>query len=423
MICKRCGRNISGYCCKFCGTVHTPDGNAVSGFDGMLCFIADKYGAKALLDKRKANALFADYFPKEDTYRKQLAVAECFGCVQKLYNVRNNASEIRRAEAEKQIRVLHNEIGVSADIAINIIGAVGKAVGCKFTLDRKTLSMFKETSSAGITDAGEQYALARHSDRLGEYEKALFRFEAAAFQGHAEAAYYAGIYRLEGRGGEPDAQKAREWFIKAAEKGIPQADYFIGYFYTEGIACEHDEHKAYEHFMKSAERGCKEAAELIAKCYEKGIYVDRDRSVAEKWRRHIAESGLYSETAGLEVPDMSINSGEILYQNARRCLANGDPVGAAGYYKRAADLGHVQAQCSYGKCLYTGNGTAKDPAEAFRYFKMAADGNSDIARYNLGVMYLKGVYVPKDIEKAREYFSLAAAAGHEEALKILEKLK
>lgn len=93
------------------------------------------------------------------------------------------------------------------------------------------------------------------------------------------------------------------------------------------------------------------------------------------------------------------------------------------FYRRAAEMGHIRAQCSYGKCLYLGSGVEQDFAEAYRWFKLAADQGLDIAQYNLGIMFLKGVYVGKDISVAREYFRLAAAGGHEEAAKILKKLK
>ena len=38
-------------------------------------------------------------------------------------------------------------------------------------------------------------------------------------------------------------------------------------------------------------------------------------------------------------------------------------------------------------------------------------------------MYLKGVYVGKEMKTAKEYFKKAADNGHEDAAKILKKLK
>ena len=66
---------------------------------------------------------------------------------------------------------------------------------------------------------------------------------------------------------------------------------------------------------------------------------------------------------------------------------------------------------------------AKNPAGAFAWFARSAEQNLDIAQYNLGIMYLKGVYVEKNRDEAKRYFALAAANGHEEAEKILAKLK
>ena len=232
-----------------------------------------------------------------------------------------------------------------------------------------------------------------------------------------------GSYRLEGRGGIQDAAGALEWFIRGMENGVAQAEYMVGYLCAEGIACEIDEQKAFDCFISAARKGCTEAAEIIALCYENGVHTKKDPELAQKWKK-FAETGMIPDIPPeTEIPEPLADDGEELYQSARRCLAEKDQEGAAMFYKRAAEVGHLRAMCSYGKCLYTGSGIAKDPAEAFRWFKTAADQNMNIAQYNLGVMYLKGVYVPKDMGEAKRYFSLAAENGHEEAAKILKKLK
>ena len=190
--------------------------------------------------------------------------------------------------------------------------------------------------------------------------------------------------------------------------------------------------------MNAAKNGCPDAANMVAMCYENGVHTEKNPELARKWRK--AAGGAFTETQTepmstdapkqapqLPDPDMTptstVDEGEELYQSARRCLAEKDAEGAAMFYKRAAELGHARAQCSYGKCLYTGSGAEKDTAEAFRWFKLAADQNLNIAQYNLGVMYLKGVYVEKDHEQAKRWFKLAADNGHEDAGNILNKLK
>lgn len=426
MVCGRCGRAFDetehDYC-TFCRTVHTPDGKAVRDLKGMLCYLTGKFGAEILLDRKRADALFADFFPKEEALRKLCFVALYDGCAQKLYAVREKPFEVRCAAATKLVKSLRDDIGIKGRTAAEAVEAVGCAVGCEISFKKSEALPASETESRkNVTDPAEQYSLGRHFDRLRDYEKALYWFESAALQDFGEAECYMGLYRLEGRGGIFNTEQAREWFVRASENGVALAEYYVGYFYAEGIACEPDENKAYEYFLSSAKKGCDEAIEMIALCYENGVHVKQDKEAAKKWRRHSLSHEPYEEPAA-EAPKTVTDDGEVLYQSARRCLAEKDYEGAAMFYKRAAELGHTRAQCSYGKCLYTGNGVAKDAGEAFRYFKMAADGNSNIARYNLGVMYLKGVYVPKDVEKAREYFTVAAANGHEEAAKILKKLK
>ena len=419
MICARCGRAFDetkqDYC-GFCKTVHAPNGEAVRDIKGILRYISGRFGAETLLDRRRTDALIADIFPKEQSARRLIYVALYDGCAQKLYAVREKPFEVRCAAAARCVKSMRDEIGLKGRIAAEAVEAVGGAMGCEVAFKKSEKLPAAATESAkNITDAAEQYSLGRHFDRLRDYEKALYWFEQSALQDYGEAQYYMGSYRLEGRGGAQNTEQAREWFLRGAENGIADAEYMAGYFCAEGIACEIDENAAFEHFMKAASAG--------SACYETGIHVEKNPSIAEKWRK-FAENGtpvdLLSEA---EAHQPTPDDGEELYQSARRCLADKDMDGAAMFYRRAAEIGHPRAQCSYGKCLYLGSGVEKNTAEAFRWFKMAAEKNLDIAQYNLGVMYLKGVHVEKDLSLARHYFTLAADNGHAEAAKILKKLK
>lgn len=427
MKCARCGRTFDekkqDYC-GYCRTVHTKKGEAVRDLKGVLGYITDKFGKDVLLDIRRADALIADFFPKEPAVRRQAHVALYDGCAKKLTAVCQKPFEVRCAAASGCVKSLRDELGIKNRVAAEMVEAVGSAVGCEISFRKGELTPASETESKkNITDAAEQYSLGRHFDRIRDYEKALYWFECAALQDHGEAQYYMGSYRLEGRGGIQDAASALEWFIRAAENGVAQAEYMEGYLCAEGIACDINEEKAFDCFLSAAKKGCADAAKMIAMCYENGVHTKKDPALAEKWKK-AAESGILPDMPPeTEMPEPLADDGEELYQSARRCLAEKDPEGAAVFYKRAAEVGHLRAMCSYGKCLYTGSGTAKDPAEAFRWFRQAADQNMNIAQYNLGVMYLKGVYVPKDMTEARKYFTLAAENGHEEAAKILKKLK
>lgn len=437
MKCERCGKSFDetkqDYC-GFCRTVHNKNGEAVRDLKGILGYITDRFGRDVILDRRRTDALIADFFPKESSARRLCYVALYDGCAQKLCAVREKPFEVRCAAAARCIKSLRDEIGIKGRIAADAVEAVGCAVGCEISFKKSEALPASETEAKkNITDPAEQYSLGRHFDRIREYEKALYWFEAAALQDHGEAEYYVGSYRLEGRGGIQDLDQAREWFVRGAENGVAQAEYMVGYFHAEGISCEVDEDKAFRCFLNAAKKGCAEAVNMVALCYENGVHTEKNPELAKKWRRQLGEATepimppTEKEAPKLPDPDVETprplpDDGEELYQSARRCLVEKDAEGAAMFYRRAAELGHARAQCSYGKCLYTGNGVPKDPAEAFRWFKTAADSNLNIAQYNLGVMYLKGVYVPKDMTEARSWFDKAAKNGHEDAAKILKKL-
>ena len=427
MKCVRCGRTFDekqhDYC-GYCRTVHNKKGEAIRDLKGILGYVSEKFGAESLLDLRRCDALIADCFPKEPALRRLAYVALYDGCAKKLYSVREKSVEVRCAAAAGCVKSLRDELGIKGRVAAEVVEAVGGAVGCEVSFKKTELPSAAETESKkNITDAAEQYSLGRHFDRIRDYEKALYWFEAAALQDNGEAEHYMGSYRLEGRGGAQDINAAFEWFIRAAENGVAQAEYMAGYLLAEGIGCELDEEKAFDYFLSAAKKGCTDAAKMISMCYENGVHTEKNPELAKKWKK-FAETGVIPDIPPeTEAPEPLADDGEELYQSARRCLAEKNMEGAAVFYKRAAEVGHLRAMCSYGKCLYTGSGTAKDPAEAFRWFKTAADGNMNIAQYNLGVMYLKGVYVPKDMGEAKRYFTLAAENGHEEAAKILKKLK
>lgn len=427
MVCGRCGRTFDetkqDYC-SFCRTVHTKSGEPIRDIRGILCYITGRFGAEILLDRRKTDALIADFFPKETAARKLCYVALYGGTAKRLYSVREKPFEMRCAAAAKCVKSLRDEIGLKGRAAMEAVEAVSAALGCEISFKKADSLPASDTESAkNITNAAEQYSLGRHFDRLHDYEKALYWFRCAAMQDYGEAEYYMGCYLLEGRGGVQDAAQALEWFLRGSENGVPQAEYMAGYCYAEGIACEIDENKAWECFLDAARKGCKDAEYMVALSYENGVHTTKNPELAEKWRRRLKKPEEDIPEPETEIPAPPPDDGEEFYQSARRCLSRKDFSGAAVFYRRAAELGHARAQCSYGKCLFTGSGVEKDPAEAFRQFKLAADQNLNIAQYNLGVMYLKGVYVDKDAEKAKEWFTLAAENGHEEAAKILKKLK
>ena len=77
----------------------------VKDIKGVLCCIAERFGEKTLLDRRRTDALIADLFPKESAVRRLAHIALYDGCAQKLWAVRGKPFEVRSAAAASAPRV------------------------------------------------------------------------------------------------------------------------------------------------------------------------------------------------------------------------------------------------------------------------------------------------------------------------------
>ncbi|EGB13182.1 hypothetical protein AURANDRAFT_13714, partial [Aureococcus anophagefferens] len=127
---------------------------------------------------------------------------------------------------------------------------------------------------------------------------------------------------------------------------------------------------------------------------------------------------------------------------------------AAKIYRRAVELGDVDAMRHLGRLHETGSGVKLDKKkaerlyraaadrgdalaqnnlgalldaeerfeEAFRYYALAADQGYTSGEFNLGCCYRDGEGTEVDLGKARYWFERAAAKGYEPAIESLAAL-
>ncbi|EGB09495.1 hypothetical protein AURANDRAFT_23917 [Aureococcus anophagefferens] len=86
-------------------------------------------------------------------------------------------------------------------------------------------------------------------------------------------------------------------------------------------------------------------------------------------------------------------------------------------YRAAADRGSAVAQTNLAILLCH----EKKFEEAFRYFALAADRGYTPGEINLGICYRNGQGTEVDLGKARYWFERGAAKGHEKAIEILAR--
>jgi TPR repeat protein len=89
---------------------------------------------------------------------------------------------------------------------------------------------------------------------------------------------------------------------------------------------------------------------------------------------------------------------------------------AAGWYVRAADLGHPKAAMKLAYLFRDGGpGLKPDGRLAVTYFEKAGDAGNAGALNEIGLMYLKGTAVTRNAKTAHDWFEKAAAQGSTEA--------
>ncbi len=95
---------------------------------------------------------------------------------------------------------------------------------------------------------------------------------------------------------------------------------------------------------------------------------------------------------------------------------------AAGWYRRAAEMGHGLAQHNLGNIYFAGRGVPQSDSLAVVWWTKAADDGDAIPQLRLGMMYEQGRGVAKDLDTERRWYSDAAGRGNAEAREALDRL-
>lgn len=67
-----------------------------------------------------------------------------------------------------------------------------------------------------------------------------------------------------------------------------------------------------------------------------------------------------------------------------------NPVEGARWLKRAAEQGHIAAQCDLGVMFQKGEGVEQDYQQTLKWLRLAADQGDPLAQHNLGSLNAKG---------------------------------
>jgi hypothetical protein len=89
--------------------------------------------------------------------------------------------------------------------------------------------------------------------------------------------------------------------------------------------------------------------------------------------------------------------------------------------KKAAEKGHVEAQCYVASHYYEGKGVERDFGKAYYWYKKSAEGGDSDAQLTLGVMYANGQGTDPNLINAELWLKASAEQGNRKAQNFLEQ--
>jgi TPR repeat protein len=103
-----------------------------------------------------------------------------------------------------------------------------------------------------------------------------------------------------------------------------------------------------------------------------------------------------------------LTNSQALFDRGRSLIAPDlsliDPEEAIQCFRKAAELGHAQAQVSLGHFYEAGQGVPKDYTEALQWYRKAAEQKGKHALCSIGVLYQFGKGVPQDLDEAATWY-------------------
>ena len=319
---------------------------------------------------------------------------------------------------------------------------------------------YRKAGEQGHEDAqcrlGDLYCFGLGVSR--DYTAAAEWYRRAAEQGHREAqGMLGGLYRM-GKGVAQDDGEATEWFRRAANQGHEDAQHLLGWQHgeerdVEEVDAETEDSspkavrlanrqshcrlaflylrrlatvsKYHNHQVGSVvEKGCEEANYELGKIYSRGLLVAMDDTEAAGWYLRAAELGHVEAQHALgEHYDRSVFrlwwSRVALVE--KRSYSPKDDVRmvqdrtkSVKWYRRSAEQGHIESQIRLAQIYQLGSEVEEDCSEASRWYRRAAEQGDSGAQYSLGKLFEEDGDSRDDFE-ALNWYLKAAEQGHRRA--------
>lgn len=285
-----------------------------------------------------------------------------------------------------------------------------------------------ERATAGGDPLAARYLALMH--RAGQGVKANDRQAVTYFRRAAEAGDapsqlgLAELYEA-GRGIRRNYPAAADWYRRAADRGSALAMTRLAALREQGLDSAADASEAAVWYRRAAELGDSEAQAKVAALYAEGRGVERNPVEALIWAHAAAntnaEAKVLHERLITELP--ALVQAEAWYRLALMQssgdAAKRDPAAIAANFKRAGELGHMQAMRRVALCYLDGSGVPRDWAAAVEWLLRAARAGSIESGLGYAAMVFAGEGVPRNPAAALPWAMRAAEAGLADAPALL----
>ena len=234
-----------------------------------------------------------------------------------------------------------------------------------------------------------------------DYKAAREIAETFAKKGDANAMAMLGVIYQKGLGVTADLNKAVDWFAEAGEKGDVGAQYTLAEIYLDGALGEPDTERGRYWLLQAAAQHKPEAEHRL------GLMDASERPPnwmgAAEWFRRAAEQGYANAQYNLGV----------LYAEGKGVEAS--KVTAGEWFAKAAVQGHRDAALDYGIMVFRGDGVKKDEKVGAEWLMVSARRGNPVAQNRVARLYATGRVFEVDPAEATKWHILAKTAGRSDA--------
>lgn len=425
-----------------------------SDLKSVLVYIKDRFGLDVFTKPGRVPALLSDLAPGLKNDRVMLERLSRIGVFEDFVGNMYESEYIQKRIISKSLTQLTQAEFIRPAIAASYISILTVVFGWKIEVeipkDNNEEKMNFDSQQYMKESQERDYLLAKKAVDAEKFDEARLLFSKAYGNGNVLAGVCLGEIYYNGKGCNPNYDKAISFFVDGMHRGCPLGAEWLAEAYRVGKGVPKDIDKAKKIYNTSVEAleamcasGCADAQYVLGFDLLYGSFSTENMVKAYYWLEKARKAGnigagvqvakilIYGwgqekdEKAGMDILQSYANTtnrsvhfelGKLYYFGH---LKEQDYKKALLHFKKAAECGHASSQNYVGDIYYCGKGVSIDFAEAKKWYELSEKQGNKSAALSLGFIYFYGKGVSVDKQKAFKHFKYSADLGNARAQYML----